>query len=102
MGCKIIKGLQKHDHITPHLMHLHWLKINECITYKVCVLMFKCIKGIAPEYLSEIVIKDHGCSIRSTTLNKLPTIRCNTALAHSSAFSSTGPRLWNMLPYDIK
>ena len=56
-------------------MDLHWLKINECITYKVCVLMYKCIKGMAPEYLSELVIKDHGCSLRSTTLNKLPTIR---------------------------
>ena len=83
-------------------MDLHWLKINECITYKVCVLMYKCIKGMAPEYLSQLVIKDHGHSLRSTTLNKLPTIRCNTALAQNSAFSSTGPRLWSMLLYDIK
>ena len=74
MGCRIIKGLQKYDHITPHPMDLHWLKINEHITYKVCVLMYKCIKGMAPEYLSELVIKDHGHSLRSTTLNKLPTI----------------------------
>ena len=102
MGCRLIKGLQKHNHITPHLMDLHWLKINKHITYKVCVLMYKCIKGIAPEYLSELVIKDHGHSLRSTTLNKLPTIRCNTALVHNSAFSSTGPRLWKMLIYDIK
>ena len=57
---------------------------------------------MAPEYLSELIIKDHGCSLRSTILNKLQTIRCNTVLAHNSAFSSTGPRLWNMLPYDIK
>ena len=64
--------------------------------------MYKCIKDMALEYLSELVIKDHGCSLRFTTLNRLPTIRCNTALAHNSTFSSTGPRLWNMLPYDIK
>ena len=83
-------------------MELHWLKINECIVYKVCVLMYKCIKGSAPQYLSEVVIKDHGHSLRSTTLNNLPTVRCNTAIAHNSAFSSAGPRLWNMLPNDIK
>ena len=64
--------------------------------------MYKCIKGMALEYLSELVIKDHGHSLRSTTLNKIPSIRCNTALAHNSVFSSTGPNLWNMLPYDIK
>ena len=102
MGCRIIKGLQKQNHITPHLMGLHWLKINEHITYKFCVLMYMCIKGMAPEYLSELVIKDHGHSLRSNTFNKLPNIRCNTSLAHNSAFSSTGPRLWNMLLYDIK
>ena len=101
MGCRIVKRSGKHDHITPQLTDLHWLKINECIIYN-CVLMYKCIKGMAPEYLSEVIIKDHGHSLRSTTLNNLQTIRCNTALEHNSAFSSTGPRLWNMLPYDIK
>ena len=64
--------------------------------------MYKCIKGIAPQYLSELVNKDHGHSLRSTTLNNLPTITCYTAIAHNSAFSSTGPRLWNMLPHGIK
>ena len=83
-------------------MELHRLKIKEHIVYKVCVLMYKCIKGLAPQYLSEIVIQVHGHNLRSTTLNNLPTVRCNTAIAHNSAFSSTGPRLWNMLPNDIK
>ena len=83
-------------------MELHWLKIKECIVYKVSVLMYKCIKGRAPQFLSEVVIKDHGCSLRPTTLNNLPTVRYNTAIAHHSAFSSTGPRLWNTLPNDIK
>ena len=102
MGCRIIKRLSKYDHITPHLMELHWLKIKEHIVYKFCVLMYKCIKGSAAQYLSEDVIKDHGCSLRSATLNNLPTVRCNTAIAHNSAFCSTGPRLLNLLPNDIK
>ena len=102
MGCRIIKRIGKYDHITPHLMELPWLKINKHIVYKVCVLMYKCIKGLAPQYLSEIVIQAHGHNLRSTTLNNLPIVRCNTAIAHNSAFSSTGPRLWNMLPNDIK
>ena len=59
IGCRIIKRLGKYDHITPYLMELHWLKIKEHIVYKVCVLMYKCIKGLALQYLSEVVIKDH-------------------------------------------
>ena len=66
MGCIIIKRLQNHDHITPRLVDLYWLKINKHIILK-SVLMDKCIKGMASEYLSELVIKDNGLSLRSTT-----------------------------------
>ena len=102
MGCRIIRKVGKYDHITPHLIELHWLRIRECIVYKVCVLMFKCINGLAPQYLSETIIHAHARNLRSSTFNHLPTVRCNTAIAQNSAFSSTGPRLWNMLPNDIK
>ena len=102
MGCRIIRKVGKYDHITPHLIELHWLRIRERIVYKVCVLMFKCINGLAPQYLWETIIHVHGHNLRSSTFNHLPTVRCNTAIAHNSAFSSTGPRLWNMLPNDIK
>ena len=101
MGCRIIKRLSKYDHIPPHLMELHWLNIRTYSLQSLC-LMYKCIKGSAPQYWSEVVIKDHGCSLRSANLNNLPTVRCNTAIAHNSAFSSRGPNLWNMLPNDIK
>ena len=36
-------------HITPYLKSLHWLKIEERITYKIAVFMFKCINGSAPK-----------------------------------------------------
>ena len=33
-------------HITPYSESLHWLKIEYCIQYKICMLMFKCVKGL--------------------------------------------------------
>ena len=90
MGCRIIRKVDKYYHITPHLIELHWLRIRERIVYKVCVLMFKCINGLTPQYLLEIIIHAHGCNLRSSTFNHLPTVRCNTAIAHNSAFSPTG------------
>ena len=102
MGCRIIRKVSKYDHITPHLIELHWLRIREHVVYKVCVLVFKCINGLAPQYLSETIIHAHACNLRSSTFNYLPTVRCNTAITQNSAFSSTRPRLWNMLPNDIK
>jgi len=32
----------KGDHITPVLKDLHWLRIQERMQYKLCVLAFKC------------------------------------------------------------
>ena len=93
MGCRIIRKVVKFDHITPHLIELHWLRIRERIVYKVFVLMFKCINGLAPQYLSETIIHAHARNLRSSTFNHLPTVRCNTAIAHNSAFSSTGPMI---------
>ena len=35
------------DHITPVLKDLHWLRIQERIQYKLCVLAFKCQHNLA-------------------------------------------------------
>ena len=34
-------------HITPYLESLHWLIIEYRSQYKICMLMFKCVKGLA-------------------------------------------------------
>ena len=41
------------DHITPALMDLHWLPYPQRITYKLCMIMFKCLRGSAPAYLAD-------------------------------------------------
>ena len=56
----------------PLLMQLHWLKVHDCVIYKVAALMYKCVIGSAPEYLRDLVVKDHGHRLRSTTTMKLP------------------------------
>ena len=39
MTCRIIFKLHKYEHITDHLMPLHWPRVNEEITYKITVLV---------------------------------------------------------------
>ena len=41
------------EHITPLLRDLHWLRIRERITFKLCVMTFKCQHNQAPAYLSD-------------------------------------------------
>ena len=52
MSCRMIYQLPKYSTISTYLAKLHWLKIQECIVYKVATIMFKCINNIAPAYLS--------------------------------------------------
>ena len=44
---------RKHDHVTPLLRELHWLRMRQRIDYKLAVLIFRCLYGQAPPYLTE-------------------------------------------------
>ena len=100
---KVIYKLSKYDHVTPLLKELHWLPIVHWISFKICILMFKCIHGLAPRYLSDLVILPHPHSqtLRSINNNVLYTCRSRTELVHRGSFRSQGPRMWNSLPNNI-
>ena len=96
--CRIILKLHKYEHIRDHLMSLHWLRVNERITYKIAVLGYKCINGSAPEYLAELVIKNHYRTLHLTYRKRLPVIPARTSQEFRSSFAVMGPRIWNELP----
>ena len=48
-------GIGKYSHITPALYDLCWLAVCLCIHFKVLLLTFKVIHGLASSYLSDIV-----------------------------------------------
>jgi len=45
----------KFDHITPILSSLHWLSLKFCINYKVLLLTYKALNGLAPVYLTKLL-----------------------------------------------
>ena len=102
MECTVIFKAGKYTHVTPLFMELHWLSVPDRITYKFLVLMFKCIHGLAPKYLSDLVVSVHNRELRLSTQNKLPVSHYRTSQTHASSFSSMGPRLWNSLPQQIR
>ena len=98
MGCRVIFKAGKYTHVTQLFMELHWLSVLDRIIYKILVLMFKCIHGLALKYLSDLVVSAHNRELRLSTQNKLPVSCHRTSQTHTSSFSSMGPRLWNSLP----
>ena len=47
---RIITRLQKFDHITPVLTERKWLSVESMLVYRDCILVFKCLRGLAPDY----------------------------------------------------
>ena len=50
-AARLIFPSSKFDHVTPVLRQLHWLNDRERIDFKLAVLVYKCLHGLAPPYL---------------------------------------------------
>ena len=61
-AARLIRGLKHFDHISPVLIDLHWLPYPQRVKYKVCMLMFKCLKGLALAYLVAFCTKGSAVS----------------------------------------
>ena len=99
---RLITRTSRHDHITPVLMGLHWLPVASRIHFKVLVLAYRCVNGLAPTYLAERLHK----RTPDGRLRKdyAPTLhQCiNKMSIGESAFGTTAHRLWNFLLADIR
>ena len=54
-AARLITDGRKYDHITPMLKHLHWLPVHLRIEFKVLLLVYKALHGMAPDYLSNML-----------------------------------------------
>uniref|UniRef100_A0A669CA98 Reverse transcriptase domain-containing protein n=1 Tax=Oreochromis niloticus TaxID=8128 RepID=A0A669CA98_ORENI len=57
-AARFLTGRRNFDHITPILASLHWLPTEFRIRFKVLLLVFKSLNGLAPVYLSDL-LKPH-------------------------------------------
>lgn len=55
VGVSLLTGAHRHEHVTPILSCLHWLPVHDRINFKVLTLVYKCLNGLAPPYLSELL-----------------------------------------------
>jgi hypothetical protein len=96
-ACRTIFGLKKRDSVQAKLKQLHWLKIEQRIEFKILLLVYKSLNGLAPVYLCELFI-DHlaGSGRTSNLLMPKQHLQCTRAL------QIAGPKLWNSLPNIIR
>ena len=48
-------NISKYSHVTQAFQDLHWLPVRARIHFKILLLVFKAIHGLAPPYISDLV-----------------------------------------------
>ena len=90
-----------HDHISPVLQRLGWLKLEKKIFMDICVMVFKCMRGLIPEWLFNLPQMNEIRERVTRQSNELNVRRFNTDQGKKS-FLITGPIFYNKLPPEIK
>jgi len=100
---RVVVKTPKCCHITPILHSLHWLKISECIEYKLLSLNYKVLTTTQPLYLHNLISVQPARNTRSSslvTLARPPTSSSLCITDHS--FRCASPCLWNRLPSSLR
>jgi len=99
-AARLVCSARKCDHITPLLQDLHWLRVPQRIEFKLAVLAFRCLQGMAPylaRELRRVADMDSRRRLRSAStfeLNIPPTRRVTVG---DRAFGVAAARIWNSL-----
>ena len=56
VAARVICMISKFAHITPVRWELHWLPVKFGVEFKIALLVFKTLKGLAPQYLAEVLV----------------------------------------------
>ena len=89
-------------HITAILKELHWLPAEYRPRFKILLLTYKALHGLAPAYIKDMVHEYQPArSLRSSQRSLLQVPRVRTAYGRRS-FRYSAAMLWNELPEHVK
>ena len=96
-AARVVLGLRKFDHISQGQRSLRWLDVTEKVLFNDLVLAFKCVNGLAPDYLGKYFVKRSAVHNKNTRgCNNFVVPRCRLSMGQR-AFYFRGPREWNGL-----
>ena len=96
-----VGGAKKYDHVTPIFDELKWLKINDKITFDICVFTYKICNRLLPEWLFVFPTVSDRMARDTRQANDLFISRTRTDMG-AKAVSVKGPSNWNKIPDNIK
>ena len=101
---RLIMNRDRFESSISTMRQLHWLSIGFRCKYKVLLLVYRCMKDQAPEYLQhKLTLRNPVWITWSATerdILQIPYNKRKTLADHS--FSFAGPKLWNSLPLELQ
>ncbi len=102
-AARILTGTRIGSHITPVLESLHWLPVRFRVDFKILMLAFKTLHGLAPHYLTELLHPyTPSRRLRSSQSNLLVVPQTRLRSMGDKAFLFYAPVLWNSLPLEFR
>ena len=102
IAARLVVRCGRRDHITPVLKKLHWLPVKQRVTYKIILLTFRALNGLAPIYIVDMLHRHRPTrALRSADNNDLQVPSMSSRYG-DRAFAASAPRLWNALPRELK
>ena len=101
-AARLIYKENRSAHAKILLEKLHWLPIKYRIQYKINLLTYKSLNGLAPDYLLDLLnYERHSRVTRLAHLHLLKKEKANTSYGDRS-FYHAAPHLWNALPLTLR
>ncbi len=102
-AARMLTYTKRSAHITPILFNLHWLPVSSRIIYKILLLTFKSLHGLAPTYLSDLLSPyTPSRLLRSSGEELLCVPRSRLSSMGGRSFSVMAPKVWNSLPLCLR
>ena len=98
-AARLICQQSRFCHITPLLFDLHWLPVKFRIEFKILLIAFKALKGLAPIHIDSLISIKSRYDLRSSNdslLLSYPKLLSKETLGDRS-FTYAAPNLWNAL-----
>jgi len=104
--CRPSRVLGKEEYVSPLLRELHWLRVSERIDLGLAVLVYHCMNGKAPRYLSSELQRvadiESRRRLRSASSPSLHVPRSLHRTIGDRVFPVAAAKVWNALPLAIK